>query len=174
MATLICRYLFDEGTGTTLADSSGNGYDLTITGGTASSWSTLDGGTGWYNGDRTAGSKAQSETAHLAFDGLSQVTVVQVLQGMEGSSQMPRTWFIGSDGGNGQISTNVAKTENTTGRYEGRWMREPNDSNHVRYQFATVSYENYHVLIMEYDPVLDDTAGNRIKLWYNNITLLVF
>ena len=173
MATLIARYLLNEGSGTLVADSSGNGHDMTITSSTNISWSTPGAGTGTslFSSSRTdAGIVEQvSKSIMPSFEGKSQFSYLYVAQGFEGSTQHPRAIFLGTAGGNGLMSLNVTNLGN-----QGRWYYETGDTTDAyRFYYETAGdwsaiggFTAYHMGIIEFD-IFNSIENSRQRGYLN-------
>lgn len=174
MATLLARYLINEGSGSTIADASGNGHPLTLTDTGNGGWdlSTMANGTSIYSGavgDNNV--KAQNDNLPLLLASLGQVTAVMAIQDMEGTSSYHRMWIMSQSASNGILGATLGGTETL----EGRWNYEDGITNTVRYRWyaddwAPVgSMGDNQVLIMEFDG--QAAAGSRQTIWSDNVVL---
>ncbi len=96
---LICRYYMDEGTGTTVADASGNAYDLQVQG-TGLVWTTVSGNTGLESTSLTGTQRARrsidntTDALRDALTGTAVATIEMVIDVQNGNSSTGRVFAI--------------------------------------------------------------------------------
>ena len=170
MATTIARYLFNEAstgtTPTTVADSSGNGNNLSITYNGSASWTSVGAGNGLdFTAAPITTNSAKAEISNISangsigssLDGATQCSFILVVDVDAGSASGSRIFQLGTDTGNGELAL-----------VEGEFDLFVRIDGNTAATFPQLSGLGLQVVTCVIDTT-EAVQADRVKVWYNNV-----